>query len=168
VIPYLVASTILIYPLDVATTLMTMDLNPIKPKFRTFFDCLNNNKTLNGRVALYKGLCFSLCSMIPYNLFMGLSLYSLKQNSHTKLRQVISNSAKSLCAGVLLYPLDTIKRNLQGNGAVGNKTICHNSLSCGMMLYKSGCLYNGLAAWLLRYMVIFGTQYCGLIALSGS
>jgi hypothetical protein len=164
----LIASTLLIYPLDVAATLMTMDQNPKKPKFRTFFDCLNNNKTLNGRKALYKGLCFSLCSMIPYNLFMGLSLYSLKQNSQTKLRQVTSNSIISLLAGVLLYPLDTIKRNLQANGAIGNKSICHNSLSCGVMLFKTGCLYNGLAAWLLRYMAIFAIQYCGLVALSSS
>ena len=62
----------------------------------------------------------------------------------------------------LLYPLDTVKRCLQVNGAIGHKDLYSGTLDCLGKLFKDGgvrMLYQGLTANLLRCAPVTMIQF---------
>ena len=70
----------------------------------------------------------------------------------------------------LLYPLDTVKRCLQVNGAVGHKDLYSGTLDCLGKLYKEGgvrMLYQGLTANLLRCAPVTIIQFLVFQATKG-
>ena len=129
---------------------MTMDCKPKgEYSYNSCFECLNQSLILNGRKSLYSGLGFTLLSAIPYSLFLALCMKSVKK--HDRNGEFGVNAGIAVAAHILFYPFDTIRRNLQANGLVGNVYKYDGSVKCMCGLYNSKMLLNGLPASLGKF-----------------
>ena len=75
-----------------------------------------------------------------------------------------------LCAQVLLYPLDTVKRCLQVNGAIGHKDLYSGTVDCMGKLYKEGgvrIFYQGLLTNIVRCAPVTILQFLVFQATKG-
>lgn len=130
------------YPLDLIHTRISSDITKKGGQrlFTTTFDCFNRTNIDEGRKGLYKGVEVSMASSAARCLMTLPVLDLVKSNS--KLIEGENKMVKefnqklgiallsSLVMSTLLYPLDTVKRNLQLNGARGHYTLYSGSLDC--------------------------------------
>jgi len=106
-----------VYPMDLMRTRMSLD-NKMEKNNTTIRKCFVNMYRKEGILACYKGVSYAL---LTYPLYVGLqmSLYStFKDKTNNKL---LSGGMAGLIAQTLLYPGDTLKRNLQLDGINGQK-----------------------------------------------
>ena len=126
--------TIFTYPIDLVRTRITQDSQMIH-KNNKINSCLKNIIKQDGIFGLYRGLTPALLST-PLYIGIQLSSYQYLKNTNT----ILSNSLLSgACAGfisqTIMYPGDTIKRNLQVDGL--NQTKYNNLIHCIKHIYSN-------------------------------
>lgn len=136
--------TIFTYPIDLLRTRITQDSQMINTNNK-INSCLKNIIKQDGIAGLYRGFTPALLST-PLYIGIQLSSYQYLKNTNT----IISNSLISgACAGLIsqtiMYPGDTIKRNLQIDGL--KQTKYNNLIDCIKHIYsKNGFkgFYRGI------------------------
>jgi len=158
--------TMIFYPLDLARTRITADTSPAGPhrNYPGIRSCLSKTFRQEGFRGLYKGFLLSNLGIVPY-LSVSLSMYDwLKDqlpNDKVSRSQVWLPLAKmgfgataSITAQLVAYPLDTVRRRMQVNGALGTSMRYKSALDCvRSMLRKEGgvaSLYNGARISILK------------------
>lgn len=152
------ASIIVVYPLDYVRTKMAADLGkkPEQREFRGFTDCVKKVAQKGGVASFYTAFPLSLVSVMFYRgIYFGLFDSLMKDGKPKSLwwsfifAQLSTNSA-----GLIVYPFDTVRRNLvlqSAKGAEGAKHVNDgNALRCAKRLYAengikglyAGCLIN--------------------------
>jgi solute carrier family 25 phosphate transporter 23/24/25/41 len=140
----------LTYPLDITQTRLTTTTG----RFTGIWDCLSKTARLEGPLALYKGYLPSLLGVTPY-----VGLQFLTYEKLTKMwasRDGKISLTASLWAGAIAgsvgqtisYPLDTMRRRLQVQGALG-QVVYTGLWDCTKKIFRQegmGGFYRGV--WL--------------------
>lgn len=105
-------SLLFVYPLDLATTLLSADVGT-NPKFSGIFNCLGEAISCTGITGLYSGFDVSILGIVLYRAtYFGL---------YDSLRPIVPKNffarflfaqLTTIAAGLLTYPLDTIRRRM--------------------------------------------------------
>jgi hypothetical protein len=120
-------TTLFTYPLDLIHTRTSVDMTGRNKtrQYTTTFDCFNRTNLDETRTGLYKGVEVAvLSSLIKASL--TLPVYDLvkrtqgKSDESTFMTRIGCSMLSGALISTLLYPLDTIKRCAQLNGARGN------------------------------------------------
>lgn len=159
-----VVTTAVTYPLDLAQGRMAADMTKkstgvvtgaAKPRlYGSVRDCLKQtHQSTSARFGnLYCGLPSALAAQVPYTVvllgsFEAFSSLTDSANTHfTKrdgrsffekyLTRFGAGIASLILAQTLVYPLDTVKRRMQLNGATGHKNIYRSDLQCFQHILK--------------------------------
>ena len=122
----------LTYPLDVMRTRMSLD-HHMTSNYNKYFSCAKNIYHMEGIKGLYKGFPISA---ISYPMYVGIqfSMYeTLSQNGYSYFSAPIAG----MIAQSLMYPGDTIKRQLQINGLDNTKSKFRNPIHCIIQMYRT-------------------------------
>mmetsp|Transcript_26466 Transcript_26466/g.47504 ORF Transcript_26466/g.47504 Transcript_26466/m.47504 type:complete len:298 (-) Transcript_26466:1689-2582(-) len=147
-----------VHPFDVCRTRMALDFAK-KGDPRVYSGFLDHSgKTLrdNGIKGLYKGLLISFASVVPHcalSLTLNERLSGLMPQDSTFTEYFGVGSVSALITGVLLYPLDTVRRRMEYSSARGCRILYTNSLNCvNSILNKEGAagFFKGLGVNVLR------------------
>ena len=98
------------YPLDIIRTRMTLD-NHMTTNYNNYFTCTRNVLRNEGLSAFYKGFPVS---GISYPIYVGLQFFIYEWFKDTY--SYFAGGIAGIIAQSLMYPGDTIKRQLQLNG----------------------------------------------------
>ena len=152
----------IIYPLDIAHTILAMDCTPHgnQRKLITIWDYFKTIPKNNKMRALYKGLSTQLASSMLYitTLAMGIQVWEKGVKNKTKITAFVALGLTALIAETISYPMDTIKRCLQ----VDKKTTFIELLSSSFKGKNTFILMRGLPAHLIRVLIMMittGTMY---------
>lgn len=161
------------YPLDLINTRLSCDMTKRGEQryYSSAFQCLNRTNIDEGgfRKSLFKGLDVAIgagflriCLTLPI-------MDSLRSQMHSQNESTLPPFLKdfnkklgvsflcSMTVSALIYPLDTVKRNLQLNGARNYSTVYSSSLDCfkHIMSQQGGlrAMYRGVHVFALREML---------------
>ena len=161
-------STLCTYPLDlVRSRLMMMQTSGSTVRgsqhqhYTGIVDCLTKTYRGEGVRGLYAGLGPTMCGIIPYAGIsfgaFGTLIELMPKEDDGKSVQTRYKLMCGACAGFLSqmasYPIDTVRRRMQLQGAVGSERMYSNAFGCAASVFrKEGLLafYRGLSANLLR------------------
>lgn len=148
-------SLLLIYPLDVASTRLTADVGPKwNREFNNSFDVWATVLSKDGIAGLYRGLSTSILGVFLYRLaYFG--LYDLLKPSRDSplIYKFAVAQFVTLAAGVVTYPLDTIRRRLIMDAGRGNLARYSGSIDClKSIIQKEGyeLLFEGVYSNIFR------------------
>jgi len=147
----------LTYPLDVMRTRMSLD-HHMTTNYNKYFSCIKNIYHVEGISGFYKGFPVSALS---YPMYVGIqfSMYeTLCQNDFSYFSAPIAG----MIAQSLMYPGDTIKRQLQINGLDNTKSKFQNPIHCIIQMYKTLGLrgfYAGFGINLLKAIPEVSIQF---------
>lgn len=135
------------YPLDFTRTRMSLD-NSMTKNYNGIFRTMFNIIKTEGICSLYKG--FSICGT-TYPLYVGIqfSLYEQLKDDFN----IFAGTMAGFVAQTLMFPGDTIKRQLQINGLDNTKSRYNNVFECIRFIYRNNGIrgfYNGLGINLLK------------------
>jgi len=118
------------YPLDILRTRMTLD-KKMTSNYNTITSCARNILNKEGIAAFYNGFSIALVS---YPLYIGIqfSIYEYLKEDFS----FFAGSIAGLISQSLMYPGDTIKRQLQLNGLDNTKMKYNTVLGCIRFIYK--------------------------------
>jgi len=164
-------SLLVVYPLDFARTRLAMDVGKgTAREFNGTFDCiLKTAKTAGwGRGGVYNGFVVSCVGIILYRgAYFG--LYDTFAETELKgagfLKKFALGYAVTVAAGLISYPLDTIRRRMMmTSGKHAGKY--KNSLHCAKVILEKdgvGAMYKGAGSNILRglagALVLVGFDY---------
>lgn len=157
------ATTMLVvYPLDLTRTRLSADVST-KKQYSGILDCLRQTTRQHGFQGNYRGLLISIIEITPY---MALSM-----GGYEYFKRLLPSDEKSqsswwfsiqklgvgwlsgLTGSLVCYPMDTVKRQLMLDGALGFQSrydgsirkcvsvLCHEG---GVQAFYRGCLFNCL------------------------
>jgi solute carrier family 25 (adenine nucleotide translocator) protein 4/5/6/31 len=145
-----------VYPLDFARTRLAADVGSGpegKREFDGLVDCLKKIAQKDGVQGLYNGFGISVVGIIAYRasyfgLFDSLKVVIPQNNllATFMLGQIVTVSA-----GIISYPLDTVRRRLMmTSGQTGDKKLYNGTMDCFAKIYQKeggkaffkGCLSN--------------------------
>jgi len=110
------SSLMFVYPLDFARTRLAADLGKGDTReFKGLGDCLTKIVKSDGITGLYQGFVISVFGIIVYRAFFFGCYDTAKQMGLNKQNIVIKffvAQAVTASAGILSYPLDTVRRRL--------------------------------------------------------
>lgn len=149
-------SLTVVYPLDFARTRLAADVGSGKKReFNGLIDCLKKSAN-HGIGGLYNGFGISVIGIIAYRALSfgffdtGMMLFEdIKKANFINIwcfAQVVS-----IGAGIISYPLDTVRRRLMMNvGRNGADSMYDGTIDCFKKIYKiegyraffKGCLCN--------------------------
>uniref|UniRef100_A0A7S0I1S3 ADP,ATP carrier protein n=1 Tax=Hanusia phi TaxID=3032 RepID=A0A7S0I1S3_9CRYP len=162
------------YPLDLIRTRMAgrlMTEGAIKTGVagNTWWQTAVGVVEKEGLLGLYRGVSPTLIGAFPYE---GIKFYSYakfkeilpkdedgKQNVGWKL---VAGASAATVAHIVTYPMDTIRRRMQLQGAAGAQAIYKNALDCAVQMVKREgvrSLYRGLTATCIRGVPNTGIQF---------
>ena len=166
-------SLLVVYPLDFARTRLAVDTGTGKDRqFNGMVDCIMKTvKTggLVGKNGIYNGFAVSCVGIIFYRgAYFGLYDFS-KTLSFMEGSSFLMNFAMSFvvttAAGIIAYPLDTIRRRMMMNsGSEGAAPKYNGSFDCaGKIMAQEGigAFFKGAFSNVLRGL-------CGALVLSGN
>jgi len=151
-------SLLVVYPLDFARTRLAMDVGKgAQREFNGTFDCIMKTaKTAGwGRGGVYNGFVVSCVGIVLYRgAYFG--LYDTFAESELKgagfLKKFALGYAVTVAAGLLSYPLDTIRRRMMmTSGKHAGKY--KNSLDCAQKILSNdgvAAMYKGAGSNILR------------------
>lgn len=165
-------SLLVVYPLDFARTRLAMDVGKgTNREFTGTFDCIMKTAKQSGwgRGGVYNGFTVSVVGIIFYRgAYFG--LYDTSQifieNANFATKFAIGYSV-TIVAGLLSYPLDTIRRRMMmvSGSKGGNKYT--GSVDCFQKILREegmGSLFKGAGSNILRglcgALVLVGFDYC--------
>ncbi|EWM25443.1 adp atp [Nannochloropsis gaditana] len=136
------ASLLIVYPLDFARTRLAADLGKDGAReFNGLLDCLGKVAKASGPLALYQGFGVSVQGIIVYRgAYFGLydtakgALFKDEKNAGILYRWAIAQ-AVTAAAGIVSYPLDTIRRRLMMQA--GGKKLYDGTLDCISKIIKN-------------------------------
>jgi solute carrier family 25 (adenine nucleotide translocator) protein 4/5/6/31 len=126
------------YPLDLTRTQLAVDTSLTKGKklYNGMFDCMKQTVQKDGVRGLYKGLLISLLEITPYTAIAMGGYEYFKSNLpedkeftsswRSTLAKLGCGWVAGLCGSLTCYPLDTVKRQMMLDGAVGFKNKYNN------------------------------------------
>jgi len=151
------------YPMDLARTRVTADMTQMGETrvFSGLFDCIIKTARAEGFFGLYKGLGPGLTSIIPYigisfAMYDELKLRFSNREDDTSsvkfLKNLFIGAGSGVIAQSLTYPLDTVRRRMQMDGAMGAEPCYKNSMDCiqkialneGYHVFYRGLLVNAI------------------------
>ncbi|GFH11643.1 uncharacterized protein HaLaN_07175 [Haematococcus lacustris] len=161
-----VLKSLLFYPLDLARTRITADLAAAGQarNYASIRHCLSRTFAQEGVLGLYKGLGLSMLGVVPY-MSVSLATYdSLKEQlpldkfSRAQwwypLAKMGCGCAAAAAAQVVTYPLDTVRRRMQMNGAQGTSVRYRGALDCVRTIIRTEggvtALYRGVGVGCLK------------------
>jgi solute carrier family 25 (mitochondrial phosphate transporter), member 23/24/25/41 len=136
------------YPLDIIRTRMSLD-NHMTNNYTNYITCAQNIIKQEGVKTFYKGF---LISGLTYSLYVGIQFFiyeKLCDEGGIFGNRFIAGATAGLIAQSLMFPGDTIKRNLQINGIDSTKEKYSGPLSCIKNMY---CVH-GIRAFYAGYGV---------------
>lgn len=159
-------SLCVVYPLDFARTRLAVDIGKkggaVKAagerQFNGLIDCLTKVAKSDGVLGLYRGFGISVVGIIAYRgAYFGLfdtgnaMFFGKGQNKNFFLMWAFAQTTTTL-AGILSYPLDTIRRRLMMQS--GRKEVMYTgTIDCFNKILKnegSGAFFKGAASNVLR------------------
>ncbi|KAM0059251.1 putative mitochondrial carrier protein [Helianthus debilis subsp. tardiflorus] len=151
---------VLIYPLDIAHTRLAADLG--KTDSRQFEGIRHFLATIwarDGIRGVYKGLPASLQGMVVHRglYFGGFDTMKEKMSKNTPLevalwKRWIVAQAVTTSAGLLSYPLDTVRRRMMMQSGI-ERPMYRSTLDCWKTIYKTeglGSFYRGALSNMFR------------------
>jgi len=171
-------SLLVVYPLDFARTRLAVDVGSGKAReFTGTIDCIMKTARTAGwgRGGVYNGFVVSCVGIVFYRgayfgLFDSLNDTDFMRSAGSGLSGFMIKFsvgyAVTVVAGLLSYPLDTIRRRLMmTSGKFAGKY--KGSIDCGAQILKNegmGAMYKGAGSNILRglagAMVLVGFDYC--------
>lgn len=173
------ARTLLFYPLDLCRMRMTADRTPAdQPRpYGRIWSCLQTTYQQEGVRACYRGCLASVASVVPY--------MSISFAAYDELRSVIpddklsrsqlwhpmakmaAGGAAAVLAQTVTYPIDTLRRRMQVNGAMGytaadGRPLYRGYLDCfSQMVVKEGfrSFFRGWQVSVLKIMPGAAVQF---------
>ncbi|KYK62827.1 ADP/ATP translocase [Toxoplasma gondii TgCatPRC2] len=147
-----------VYPLDFARTRLGADVGKVQAErqFTGLNDCIRKIYQEFGIPGLYRGFLVSVAGIIVYRAaFFGLydtakaMLPSDKKVNHPVMRNFAIGLGVETAAGVIAYPLDTVRRRMMMQ-ALRSDTLYRNTWDCagriareeGVAAYYKGCASN--------------------------
>ena len=124
------------YPLDFLKTRISLDKDMIKNNnnsvFKYTLDVLKNER--GGFLSFYKGF---LPAATTYPLYVGFQMsifYHFKEQEYNVL---VSGALAGIISQTLMYPGDTLKKQMQLNGINNNKKKYKNVIDCIKYIYRN-------------------------------
>jgi len=150
-------SLCVVYPLDFARTRLAADVGSGpegKREFDGLVDCLKKIAAKDGVSGLYNGFGISVIGIIAYRAsYFGLfdSCKIMLGEKPSLLATFMLGQAVTVTAGIISYPLDTVRRRLMmTSGQTGDKKLYNGTMDCfnkilqkeGSSAFFKGCLSN--------------------------
>lgn len=168
-------SLIVVYPLDFARTRLAVDVGTGKTReFTGTLDCiLKTSKSSGwGKGGVYNGFFVSCVGIVFYRgAYFGFydtatGYDFFKQGGF--LKKFALSYAVTVTAGLISYPLDTIRRRMMMTSGDKAKALKYkNSIDCGMKILRNdgiAALYKGAGSNILRglagALVLVGFDMC--------
>ena len=166
--------------MDLARTRLALDFSKVKEErtYKGFFNCAKKTIKNEGFFSLYKGFVISIIGTLPY---VGISLAcydtlktfvitaSPQENENQEqwtiqnmIRYIGIGTISGIFAQVLTYPIDTIRRRKQLDGALGTPKLYKSSFDMLSKMVKTEgirALYAGLTPSLLKVVPAFAIQF---------
>jgi len=168
-------SLLVVYPLDFARTRLAVDVGSGKSReFTGTWDCLRKTAKSSGvfsKGGIYNGFVVSCVGIIFYRgAYFGLydtvsDMDSMKGAGF--LKKFALGYSVTVTAGLLSYPLDTIRRRMMMTS--GGKQKYSSSIDCAIKILRDpkggvGAMYKGAGSNILRglagALVLVGFDYC--------
>jgi len=147
-----------VYPLDFARTRLAADVGSGKDReFNGLIDCLKKTAQKDGTNGLYRGFGISVVGIIAYRA----SYFGMFDTGKVILFEDIKKAnffamwgfaqIVTVSAGIVSYPLDTVRRRLMmTSGKTGKDKLYNGTMDCFAKIYKDeggkaffkGCLSN--------------------------
>eukprot|EP00468_Gymnochlora_sp_CCMP2014_P000753 CAMPEP_0167741182 /NCGR_PEP_ID=MMETSP0110_2-20121227/715_1 /TAXON_ID=629695 /ORGANISM="Gymnochlora sp., Strain CCMP2014" /LENGTH=255 /DNA_ID=CAMNT_0007625207 /DNA_START=41 /DNA_END=808 /DNA_ORIENTATION=- len=141
------------YPLDILRTRLSTDVTK-EGIYDGMLDVARKIYRYEGFPGFYKGVGISIIEIAPYTgIAMGGYEYLRKYVGNDPIRKLGAGWISGLLASLLCYPLDTVKRQLMLDGALGMRSRYGGSIfAClrglyaqsGLYGFYGGCLVNAL------------------------
>ena len=87
--------------------------------YRGLLDCIQHTYRTSGARGFYAGCGASCLEIAPYSAIAFGAYEGLKQRGEAPLWRVGAGVASGVCATTACYPLDTVRRQLMLDGALG-------------------------------------------------
>lgn len=162
------ASLCFVYPLDFSRTRLAADIGKGdgQRQFNGLLDCLTKIYKSDGLFGLYQGFSISVLGIIAYRaLYFGCYdsgkalLFKDEKNAYAIVKFAYAMNVTAL-AGLLSYPLDTVRRRLMmqsgRKGADGKKEVLYNgTIDCFRKIAAeegSKAFFKGAGSNVLRGM----------------
>jgi len=167
-------SLLVVYPLDFARTRLAMDVGAGKAReFTGTFDCIMKTAKASGwgKGGVYNGFVVSCVGIVAYRgAYFGLydTIADMDQMRHGGfLAKFALGYAVTVTAGLISYPLDTIRRRMMMTSGGKDSGKYKSSIDCGMQVLKNegiASMYKGASANILRglagALVLVSFDYC--------
>jgi len=140
-----VTSMCITYPLDFARTRLSADVGSGRGRqFRGLFHCIRTIASTDGAQGLYRGLSLSIpCVLVYRSLYFG-AFDTAKSYPTSLLTTWILAQSCTTFAGLVSYPLDTIRRRMvMQSGRTANEIHYKNSWECCKKIYSYEGGING-------------------------
>lgn len=134
------SSLLFVYPLDFARTRLAADMGKADQReFKGLVDVLTKIAKSDGVSGLYQGFVISVAGIIVYRaLYFGTfdSAKPLMKDSHIVVRFAIAQAVTAV-AGILSYPLDTVRRRLMMKSGRKDKVLYTGTIDCFQKIYAN-------------------------------
>lgn len=149
-----------VYPLDFARTRLGADVGNTAAtrQFNGIFDCMKQIVKADGIVGLYQGFTVSVVGIIVYRAaFFGFydTIKAMAFENPEDAGMLFSfcvGFAVETCAGIIAYPIDTVRRRMMmQSGVKGDARMYNGSIDCtrkifanegGIPSFYKGCFSN--------------------------
>jgi len=148
-----------LYPLDLVRTILAVDIGKQR-MFTGNFDCLSSILKSDGIFGLYRGFLVSVLGIITYraSYFMLFDLTKALMPNLTGFQRTLANfvvaQSVTIAAGLLTYPIDTVRRRLMVQSALPVDLRQYNgTIDCVIKMAKNeglGAFYAGVFSNALR------------------
>mmetsp|Transcript_12142 Transcript_12142/g.23693 ORF Transcript_12142/g.23693 Transcript_12142/m.23693 type:complete len:350 (-) Transcript_12142:171-1220(-) len=159
---------VLTYPLDVARTRMSGRFVHKDGTQVRLLNTLTSMVKKEGITSWYRGIAPTLIGAVPYEgikfaMFdVGMSVVEALSPETRVLNKLVAGAFGGACAGLAMYPNDTVRRMMQMQGHNGAPIEYRNSFDCYRKLYKTEGIsrfFKGIVPYLVRMMPNSAIQF---------
>ena len=153
-----VLSTFVTYPLDFARTKIGVDVgHENQRKYKGITSCLIKYYKLEGFKGIYAGFSITCFGAFFYRGLM-FGLHDSKSKNHTLFFQYLTSVATTGISGMVLLPLDTIRRRLMVETGEKNK-LYKGIFDCIRVIYKQEGFIGFSKGGYSNFIRSFGTAF---------
>jgi solute carrier family 25 (adenine nucleotide translocator) protein 4/5/6/31 len=150
-----------VYPLDYARTRLAADIGkgPADREFAGLGNCITKTFKSDGLMGLYRGFSVSVQGIIIYRAaYFGFfdtakGMLPDPKNTHILISWAIAQTVTTI-AGIMSYPLDTVRRRMMmQSGRKGKEIMYANTMDCWRKIAKQegiGAFFKGAFSNVLR------------------
>jgi len=161
------------YPLDFTRTRLAGKLGSAS-RPTSMFAVLHHAITQEGLFSLYRGIGPTLAGALPFEGIKFGVYDALHRIVHAELKQVTTlhhvacGGVAGMCAQIVMFPNDLVRRRLQMQGMDGSPRIYKNALHCYWKLFQEGgflIFYRGMSVNIVRAVPNTAIQFAAFEAL---